>query len=204
MIVGSQLLGPPIGAPLFAVGMAWPFAAELVCVLAGAVLVIRIQLPRWRCARPRPAPPCGDEIRDGVRWLWAHSAVRTLAITIFTFNITYGAAWSVLVLYTRQRLDLGEFGFGLVTTAMAVGGLVGTASYGWLERHVSLGNIMRVGLVIETLTHLSLALDRWAPGWRCCRSSCSARTRSSGVRRRSASGSGPCRRSSRAGSAAST
>ena len=30
--------------------------------------------------------------------------------------------------------------------------------YGWIVRHVSLGNIMRVGLVIETLTHLGLAL----------------------------------------------
>jgi predicted MFS family arabinose efflux permease len=30
--------------------------------------------------------------------------------------------------------------------------------YGWLTRRVSLGNIMRVGLIIETLTHLALAL----------------------------------------------
>jgi MFS family permease len=164
MIVGSQMLGPPIGAALFAAGMAVPFAAELVCVLAAAVLLSRMRVP------PLPTLPTSagsarvrDEIRAGVRWLWSHPAVRTLAITIFTFNITYGAAWSVLVLYARQRLDLGEFGFGLITTAIAVGGLVGTASYGWLERHVSLGNIMRVGLVIETLTHLSLALVRWAP-----------------------------------------
>ena len=38
-------------------------------------------------------------------------------------------------------------------------GCSGTFSYGWLERHVSLGNIMRVGLVIETLTHLVLAVN---------------------------------------------
>jgi predicted MFS family arabinose efflux permease len=45
---------------------------------------------------------------------------------------------------------------------MAVGGLLGTGAYGWLERHVRLGVIMRGGLVIETLTHLALALTRWA------------------------------------------
>jgi hypothetical protein len=28
-----------------------------------------------------------DDIREGWRWLWAHAAVRTLAITIFTFNV---------------------------------------------------------------------------------------------------------------------
>ena len=159
MIVGSQLAGPPIGAALFAAGMALPFISETVCVLAGVLLITRIQLParagRVRRTRVR------DDIREGWRWLWAHAAVRTLAITIFAFNITFGAAWSVLVLYARERLGVGAIGFGLITTAAAVGGLAGTVSYGWLERHVRLGVIMRGGLIIETLTHLALALTRW-------------------------------------------
>src|SRR5213079_2470866 len=49
-------------------------------------------------------------------------------------------------------------GFGLLTTASAIGGVIGIASYGSLERRFSLGDIMRVGLLIETFTHLSLAL----------------------------------------------
>jgi MFS family permease len=160
VIVWNQLAGPPVGAALFAAGRALPFISESVCVLAGVVLISRVRLPvhgaHSRHARVR------DDIREGWRWLWAHAAVRTLAITIFTFNVTFGAAWSVLVLYARERLGMGALGFGLITTAMAVGGLLGTASYGWLERHVRLGVIMRGGLIIETLTHLTLALTRWA------------------------------------------
>ena len=49
-------------------------------------------------------------------------------------------------------------GFGLLTTAMAIGGIIGTVSYGRLERRFSLADIMRVGLLIETGTHLVLAL----------------------------------------------
>lgn len=94
-----------------------------------------------------------------MRFVRRHAAVRTLVLTILIFNVTFGAAWSVLVLYSLERLDMGEIGFGLLTSALACGGLVGTASYGWLERHVSLGMIMRGGLVIETLTHLVLALN---------------------------------------------
>jgi predicted MFS family arabinose efflux permease len=30
-------------------------------------------------------------------------------------------------------------------------------SYGWLTRRISLGNLMRIGLIIETFTHLVLA-----------------------------------------------
>ena len=160
VIVWNQLAGPPVGAALFAAGMALPFISETVCVLAGVVLISRVRLPvhgaSGRHTRVR------DDIREGWRWLWGHPAVRTLAITIFTFNITFGAAWSVLVLYARERLGMGALGFGLLTTASAVGGLLGTASYGWLERHVRLGVIMRGGLIIETLTHLALALTRWA------------------------------------------
>jgi MFS family permease len=159
MTVGSQLAGPPIGAALFAAGMALPFISETVCVLAGVLLITRIRLPA-RAGRA-PASRVRDEIREGWQWLWAHHAVRVLAITIFTFNITFGAAWSVLVLYARDRLGMGAVGFGLITTAMAVGGLGGTASYGWLEQRVPLGVIMRGGLIIETLTHLALALTRW-------------------------------------------
>jgi predicted MFS family arabinose efflux permease len=62
------------------------------------------------------------------------------------------------VLYATQRLGMGPVGFGLLTTTSAIGGIAGTASYGWITRRVSLGNIMRIGLVVETLTHLSLAL----------------------------------------------
>jgi predicted MFS family arabinose efflux permease len=85
-------------------------------------------------------------------------AVRTLVLTITIFNVTFGAAWSVLVLYATERLGLGAVGFGLVTTVSAAGGVVGGAVYGWITRRVSLGNLMRIGLIIETLTHLALAL----------------------------------------------
>jgi MFS family permease len=160
VIVWNQLAGPPVGAVLFAAGMALPFISESVCVLAGVLLIARVRLPvhgaRGQHIRVR------DDIREGWGWLWAHAAVRTLAITIFTFNVTFGAAWSVLVLYARERLGMGALGFGLITTAMAMGGLAGGASYGWLERHIRLGVIMRGGLIIETLTHLALALTRSA------------------------------------------
>jgi predicted MFS family arabinose efflux permease len=153
----NQLAGPPLGAALFAAGAAWPFASQAVLVLAGAALVSRIVLP------PHGQPPderghLRAEVDEAFRWVWRHAAVRTLVVTIFTFNITFGAAWSVLVLYATQRLGMGAIGFGLLTTTSALGGLVGTTSYGWITRRVSLGNLMRIGLVYETLTHLALAL----------------------------------------------
>jgi predicted MFS family arabinose efflux permease len=99
-----------------------------------------------------------SDTAEGLKWLAAHPPMRTLALTIFMFNITFGAAWSVLVLYASQRLGMGAVGFGLITTATAIGGVIGVFLYGRLERRFSLADIMRVGLLIETATHLILAL----------------------------------------------
>ena len=156
-ITVNQLAGPPIGAALFALGTVWPFAMQALVVAAGAVLISRLRLPAHG-RDPDRRTHVRQDIAEGFRWVRHHAAVRTLVLTIFTFNITFGAAWSVLVLYATRRLGMGELGFGLLTTVSAVGGLMGTASYGWITRRVSLGNLMRIGLVVETLTHLGLAL----------------------------------------------
>src|SRR4051794_31127831 len=42
----NMLIGPAVGASLFAAGMAWPFLAQAVLVALGAVLVSRMVLPR--------------------------------------------------------------------------------------------------------------------------------------------------------------
>jgi MFS family permease len=156
LLLTNQLVGPPIGAFLFVVGRGLPFATNAVCFALGAVLVSRIvttardELPARSSLR--------TEMSEGIRWLLGHPPMRTLALTIFTFNVTFGAAWSVLVLYANERLGIGAVGFGLLTTAAAVGGIAGMLSYGRLERRFSLGDIMRTGLLIETATHLSLAV----------------------------------------------
>jgi MFS family permease len=155
-ITMNQLVGPAVGAVLFALGTAWPFGVQAVCLLLSAVLVSRMVVP------PLPAPEgprhLGRDIAEGFRWTWGNPAVRTLTLTIVSFNVTWGAAWSVLVLYAGDRLGLGPVGFGLLSTVTALGGIAGTAGYDWLERRVGLARLMRVGLVIETLTHLGLAL----------------------------------------------
>jgi len=160
IVTFNQLVGPPVGALLFGLGRALPFVTQGACMTLSVLLVLRVRLPahgRKRSAAERPS--IRREILEGLRWVRGHAAIRTLILTIVTFNVTFGAAWSVLVLYSLERLGMGEVGFGLLTSALACGGIAGTLAYGWLERHVSLGNVMRGGLIIETLTHLVLAVN---------------------------------------------
>jgi MFS family permease len=162
LLLTNQLLMPPVGALLFAISPPIPFAVNAICFLLGALLISRVVVGR-REVRTGMTTVRADLV-EGIRWLVHHPPMRTLAITIFAFNVTFGAAWSVLVLYAQERLGMGDVGFGLLTTAMAIGGLAGTAAYTRLERRFSLADIMRGGLVIETLTHLSLAITT-SPAW---------------------------------------
>ena len=155
-LLTNRLLAPPIGAFLFAAGMALPFATNAVCFALGAVLVLRVAVSTTN--ELRESPSLRADMVEGIRWLVAHPPMRTLALTIFTFNVTYGASWGVMVLYSRDRLGMNEVGFGLITTATAIGGVVGMVAYGRLERRFSLADLMRIGLLIETSTHLILAL----------------------------------------------
>jgi MFS family permease len=160
-LLTNQLLAPSIGAFMFAAGMALPFATNAACFALGALLVSRVATSTRNELRERSS--FRAEMAEGIRWLVAHPPMRTLALTILTFNVTFGAAWSVLVLYAGERLGMNEVGFGLLTTAVAVGGVVGIFSYGRLERRFSLADIMRVGLHNATGTHLSRALTTSPP-----------------------------------------
>ena len=157
LLLVNQLLTPPFGAFLFAVGIALPFGVNAIAFGLGAVLVSRI-VGSTRAPRSDEPSHLRREIVEGIRWLIHHPPMRTLALTILLFNVTYGAAWSVLVLYAGERLGMNAVGFGLMTAAIAVGGIIGTVAYGSLERRFSLADLMRVGLLIETGTHLVLAL----------------------------------------------
>ncbi|PFG44274.1 putative MFS family arabinose efflux permease [Isoptericola jiangsuensis] len=160
-LTANQLAGPPLGAALFAVGSAWPFAVQLVCGVLAIVQIGRLRVPPVE--RDVLPTHVRRDIADGLRWLWANPPVRTLALVIFTFNLTWAAPWAVLVLYSTEHLGMGPVGFGLLTTASGIGGLVATVLYGRLERRFSLATLMKVCLTLEVVFHLALALT--TTGW---------------------------------------
>ncbi|WP_129787976.1 MFS transporter [Promicromonospora panici] len=164
-LTANMLVGPPLGAFLFAAGMVWPFAAQVVCVALAVMLVSRIAAPpgtSFTTVRDADSHIRKD-IAEGLRWVWQHPPVRTLSVVILVFNITWAAPWGVLVKYSLDHLHMSEVGYGLLTTASAVGGIVGIFVYGWLERHVNLATLIRVCLTLEVLTHGAFALT--TTGW---------------------------------------
>ena len=98
------------------------------------------------------------EVAEGLRWLLKQRMLRTMAILIGLLNITLAAATAVLVLLAKERLHVGSVGYGALFTCMAVGSLLGSAVGDRVIRRVTATWTIRIGLLVEALTHLTLAL----------------------------------------------
>ncbi len=57
-----------------------------------------------------------------------------------------------------QRLGLSGVGYGFLLTTFAVGGLLGTLIAPRLQRIFEAGALLRAGLVVEVITHTTLAI----------------------------------------------
>jgi predicted MFS family arabinose efflux permease len=138
-----------------------PFLLDAGSFAAAAALVAAMG-GRFRVERPEGNAPTTlrSEIAEGVRWLARNRLLRILAVAIALMNLTLSATLSISVLYAQERLGLGPVGYGVLFASMAVGGitasLVAERVIGWLGPATTL----RVGLIIESSTHLVLALAR--------------------------------------------
>lgn len=159
-MITNQMAGPPLGAALFTIAAGAAFGVYAVLLVLGAVLISRMRLPER--APLSVGIPMRSQIREGALWLWRHPPIRTLALMITIFNVTYGAVVGLYVLYAQDQLGLGNLGFGIFMSMVAIGAVLGSALYSRLEKRFCYATLLRAGLIIETLSHAALALNQSA------------------------------------------
>lgn len=130
-ILGRSLLGPPIGAVLFASAAVLPFALNWVTFLVSAALLAGL-VGLGRAEHADAGHTVKHAVAEGVRYLTGHGVLRLLTIGMATYNLGYNVAFATLVLFSQDRLDLSSQGFGILLAMLAVGGIVG----GWLGPQV--------------------------------------------------------------------
>lgn len=104
--IGNQLLGPPLGAFLFAALAPAPFALHAALLATAAVLIGRMRLTP---TVPPPEPAAVSlraQIAEGLVWLHGHRGLRALTWCIVVMNVTFMTAFATWVLYARDRLGL--------------------------------------------------------------------------------------------------
>jgi Major Facilitator Superfamily len=176
------MLAGPLAGFLFAVAASIPFFVNAGTYVASAILIgliagtYRASPPPVAAPPPAASPPPAAatpgrgqarglgsvraEIAEGFRWLLGQRLLRTMSILIGLLNVTLTAATAVLVLLARERLGLGSVGYGLLFTAMAAGGILGSVIGDRLIGWVTATWTIRIGLLIEAGMHLALATSR--------------------------------------------
>lgn len=123
--VTNEFIGPPLGGALAAIGLGIAFgsSAGLYLAAAGALLLM---VGNFRLVRTSQAPFL-SEMWEGVRFVWHHRLLRTLAIILAVMNLAWSAWSTVMVLYliAPGPGNLSEFEFGVMLTSIGIGGVVG-------------------------------------------------------------------------------
>jgi MFS family permease len=159
-IVTNQFVGPPLGGLLFATAVALPFLLGAGGLAAAAALIMALR-GTFTVARVVDVPPTDlrSQIVEGIRWLWRHRLLRTLALTLGLLDMTLVAQSAIMVLFARERLGLGPEGFGVLSATYGVGGVLGGfiahRVVGWLGA----GRTLRLAVVIEAVVPATLALS---------------------------------------------
>ena len=162
-IVSNRLAGPPLGGLLFGLAVAAPFLLDAGTFAAAAALILALR-GEFRPERPHGAPPTTlmAEIGEGVRWLWNHGLIRTLAIMLGVFNMTFAATEAIFVLFAQDVLGLGSFGYGALATSGAVGGLIGSLTADKIVAWLGSGRALQAAVLISAVVLAVVALSESA------------------------------------------
>ncbi|MFD0690039.1 MFS transporter [Actinomadura fibrosa] len=151
----SGFAGPPAGSALLALGRPVPLLADAASFALSALLV------RSLPAVPRPAASAPESLlrqaRAGASHVFTDRLLLGLALRPAVGNIAFLAVETVLALFARERLGVGAFGFGLLLTAEATGGLLGAGVASFLSRRLGTGTALTCTATIEGLAILGLA-----------------------------------------------
>jgi MFS family permease len=162
----SGFAGPPAGSALLALGRAVPLLTDAVSFMLSALLV------RTLPAMPRPVPEVRASLlrqaRAGASYVFRDRVLLGLALRPAVGNVAFLAVETVLALFAHDRLGIDTYGFGLLLTAEATGGLLGAGIASYLGRRLGTGTALTAQPPSRGLPSWAWPLPRTRtrPGWR--------------------------------------
>lgn len=146
----NQFVGPPLGGVLAAAAVALAFATSASAYLLAAVALALVS-GSFKPVRTGPRTTLRTDIAEGLRYLFGHRLLRTLAIMVGVMNLASTATFSVFPLFAIEPgpMGLSELGFGVILTATAAGSLLGSLCTARLERAMGRHRLLMLTIVLS-------------------------------------------------------
>ena len=172
-IVMNEFVGPMTGGLLFALATPLPFGLDAASFAVSSTLLSRLRPPpELQPAKPakpaipaEPAEPAKTgsrpsallgELRAGMRALWRHPVLRSLALIAGMVNLVSYGILAVLVVFAREDLHVSKAGYGLLLGAAAVGGLAASRFGPALVRAIGSEQALLVAMALQAGSYLVL------------------------------------------------
>lgn len=155
----EQIMGSFVGPPLAGILIAWsvpaPFLLDALAFALAAWCVWAIAIP------PRVAPPRRSlltEMKEGWDWMRSHIMVLRVAVILGVLNGIVTVALTLLIFFSQEILGLTAFGYGILLTASAAGGIAGSLGGPWIVSKLGPLVSVRLALALFPIPFLAIAL----------------------------------------------
>ena len=154
--VANTFIGPPLGSLLLLVAFSAPFFVDAGSFFAAAALVALIP-GSFRAHRPEvaddaAAPSWRNELKEGVRWLWGHHLLRSMAIILGLMNLASSLSGAMFVLFAQDVLGITPLTFTIMGFGFAVGAIVGGYAAPWMSKTLGSGTCLQLTLATSAVT----------------------------------------------------
>lgn len=169
-IVTNTFVGPPLAGYLVGIGFAVATGAStLMYAVAGFALVVMRGMFGARGEGPRQTDESlGKHLTEGLRFLWNDRVIRNLTLFTASMNLFWASWGALLVLYAVAPgpMDLNEVGYGLLLTAMAIGGVLGSVLCETIRKKIGTRNALTLDFLgtILLVGTPALTTNAWAVG----------------------------------------
>jgi predicted MFS family arabinose efflux permease len=137
----AGMIGPGLGGFLFqSVGRAVPFVLDAFSYLASALSLLFIKT-NFQGERAPAERRLRAEIMEGLRWAWNEPLVRVTSFISGGMNLTWAASVLIIIVLAKQ-MGAGEAAIGTIFSIGSVGGIVGAALGGRINRRFTIGQIV--------------------------------------------------------------
>ncbi len=159
--------GPALGGLLVsALGAPLAVLADAMTYVYSAVTLSRIHVTEPRSRAGATARDLVQEIRDGVRWAYGGSGLRTLAVYTHVWFIGNAIIGVVLAPYALRALSLSPFQFGVIGGVGGIGALLGTAVTTWVGLRLGTGwTIITAHLITVVGVLVMVIAGEPGPAW---------------------------------------
>jgi MFS family permease len=156
----TLVIGPAASGLIIArFGVAPAYLLHVVLLLLGLAFLVGVHVQPAASSR---ATLSMNMIREGIVFIWTHPAVFA-AMALDMVAVIFAGAEALLPIYARDILDVGAFGYGLLSSSKAVGMLIMALSMTLLPSIVRTGRALVITIALYGLGTIAFGLSTWFP-----------------------------------------